>query len=182
MLTKKGGAAKSICGFGSVKWRVGGTSPCSRARTALTNPATPAAASRWPTLVLTDPRAQYPLRRTSPNARVRAATSTGSPSSVPLPCASTYPTVSGSTPAIASASSTTSACPSTLGAVKPTFCAPSLLMAEPRITARTGSPSASASASRRSTTTPIPLPPTVPAARASKARQYPSGDVIPPGV
>ena len=41
-------------------------------------------------------------------------------------------------------------------------CAPSLLIAEPRITAWIVSPSASASSSRLSTTTPTPSPPTVP--------------------
>ena len=59
----------------------------------------------------------------------------------------------------------TAAWPSTLGAVKPTLRAPSLLTAVPRITARMWSPSASASASRLSTTTPTPLPQTVPVAR-----------------
>ena len=46
----------------------------------------------------------------------------------------------------ASASAITPAWPSTLGAVKPTFSAPSLLIAEPLITAWMVSPSASASA------------------------------------
>jgi len=79
----------------------------------------------------------------------------------------------------ASARATTSACPSALGAVKPTFCAPSLLIADPLTTARTVSPPASASARRLSTTTPAPPPNTVPRAPASKARQWPSGDRIP---
>ena len=48
-------------------------------------------------------------------------------------------------PPSASARAITSACPSTLGAVKPTFCEPSLLTAVPRITAWIVSPSASAS-------------------------------------
>ena len=82
--------AKSICGFGRSKCRLGGSLPCSSARTVLISPATPAAASRWPTLVFTDPMPQDP-RRISPgaNARVSAAISIGSPSGVPVPCAST---------------------------------------------------------------------------------------------
>ncbi|CAM4176319.1 hypothetical protein COSO111634_34425 [Corallococcus soli] len=41
----------------------------------------------------------------------------GSPSEVPVPCASTYSTLSASTPAAASARATTCVCPWTLGAV-----------------------------------------------------------------
>jgi hypothetical protein len=70
----------------------------------------------------------------------------------------------------------TAACPSTLGAVKPIFRAPSLLRAEPRITARTRSPSRRASSRRLRATIPTPSPPTLPAAAASKARQRPSGE------
>jgi hypothetical protein len=55
-----------------------------------------------------------------------------------------------------------------------------LLIAEPRTTACTVSPSAKAAARGFSTTTPAPLPPTVPPARASKARLWPSGEAIPP--
>ena len=74
----------------------------------------------------------------------------------------------------------TSAWPSALGAVKPSFAAPSLLMAEARMTAWMGLPSASASDSRLSTTTPTPLPNSVPCPCASKGRQCPSGDAMPP--
>ena len=74
----------------------------------------------------------------------------------------------------------TAACPSSLGAVNPTLAEPSLLTAEPLITARMRSPAASASDSRRNTTTPTPFPFTQPAAAASNARQRPSGEAIPP--
>ena len=58
---------------------------------------------------------------------------------------------------------------------------PSLLMAEPRITAWMVSPSASASASRLSTTTPAPLPPTVPwACGVEGAAVAVRGDWMPP--
>jgi hypothetical protein len=88
--------------------------------------------------------------------------------------------VSGSTRESASASEITAACPATEGAVNPALSEPSLLTAEARITACTTSPSASASSIRFSTTTPTPLPSTVPPASASKARQWPSGERMPP--
>src|SRR5919199_4475166 len=75
----------------------------------------------------------------------------------------------------------TSAWPVTEGAVKPTLRAPSLLMAEPRMTAWMVSPSARASARRLRTTRPRPLPKRAPWAWASKVRQWPSGDSWPPG-
>ena len=50
----------------------------------------------------------------------------------------------------------------------------------PRMTAWMVSPSASASSSRFRTTTPAPFPSSVPAACASKARQCPSGEPMPP--
>jgi hypothetical protein len=86
---------------------------------------------------------------------------------------------SAATPATACARATTSICPSTLGALKPTFCAPSLLMAEPSTTAWIWSPSASASERRLRTTTPTPLPMTVPSPPSSNARQRPSGENTP---
>jgi len=50
----------------------------------------PAAASRWPMLLFTDPRAQNCLRAVPRRkALVNAATSIGSPIGVAVPCAST---------------------------------------------------------------------------------------------
>ena len=183
VLTKKG--PKSIRGFGRSKWRLGGRIPSRRASTVLIRPAAPEAASRCPMLVFTDPMAQGGCSPPSPSgdaakAAFRAATSIGSPSAVPVPCASTYWMLAASTPALASAARSAAACPSTLGAVKPTLAVPSLLLAEPRMTARTVSPSATASSRRFRTTAPTPLPPTTPWARASKARVWPSGEAIPP--
>jgi hypothetical protein len=63
----------------------------------------------------------------------------------------------------------------TFGAVSPAE-RPSWFTAEPRITARTGSPSASAAGNRFRTSTPHPSPRTYPLARASKVRHRPSGD------
>ena len=81
------------------------------------SPATAAAASRWPTSALTDPSAQEPAGTAGPKARAKPSTSMGSPSAVPVPCASTYPIAAGSTPARPIASATTSACAAGLGTV-----------------------------------------------------------------
>jgi P pilus assembly chaperone PapD len=54
---------------------------------------------------------------------------------VPVPCASMYWMVAAEIPATDSASDTTPACQSTLGAVYPIFAEPSLLTADPRTTA-----------------------------------------------
>ena len=71
---------------------------------------------------------------------------------------------------------------STLGAVKPTFMDPSLLTAEPRMTAWILSPSAMASSIRLSTTIATPSAKTVPLASASNGRVCPSFDRMPPSV
>ena len=70
--------------------------------------------------------------------------------------------------------------PATLGAAKLALCEPSLFTPQPRITASMRSPSRSASPSRFNTTAPTPSPNTVPVALASKARQWPSWEWIPP--
>ncbi|CEZ57122.1 Uncharacterised protein [Mycobacterium tuberculosis] len=60
-------ADASMAGFHRVKCKLRGMCPRCTASTALMNPATPAAASRWPMLVLTDPNAHglspWPLPR-----------------------------------------------------------------------------------------------------------------------
>ncbi|CAM3655173.1 hypothetical protein COSO111634_22080 [Corallococcus soli] len=88
--------------------------------------------------------------------------------------------VRGSTPAFACAVAMTVACPSTPGAAKLIFAAPSLLTATPRSTAWISSPSACASDSRLSTTAPTPSLKRVPVALASKGRQCPSWESMPP--
>ncbi len=172
------GLGRVRCGVGTrVRWR--------SIRTVLMSPAIPAQLSRCPMLGFTEPTTQPPERperpAPSPSTRASAVSSTGSPSRVPVPCASTYEIVSAGTSALRRACRTTSACPSTPGALKPTLAAPSLLTAEPRITACTVSPSASARSRRLSRTAATPLPPTVPSASASKARHRPVGDRIDPG-
>jgi hypothetical protein len=71
----------------------------------------------------------------------------GSPSLVPVPCASTASTSPADSPASARAARITRCCASSFGAVSP-LDAPSWLMAEPRITAQTRCPLRSASDSR----------------------------------
>ena len=120
-------------------------------------PATPAAASRWPMLALTDPIAQYPrLRRPErlgqrldldriAERRRRAVRLRGRRSfRGRLRRWPGHPQSPGSAR-------------STPGAVKLARRAPSLLMADPRMTAYIVSPSASASSSRFSTTMPAPF-------------------------
>lgn len=55
--TRSLSSSNGIRGFGSRKWRLGGISPWWTARAALISPITPAAASRWPRFVFTEPTA-----------------------------------------------------------------------------------------------------------------------------
>ena len=78
-------AASERCGFSVWKCRWAGSVPCCAASTSLHRPDAPALPSRWPTLVLTEPRKKSPsLAKTA----AIASTSIGSPSGVPVPCAS----------------------------------------------------------------------------------------------
>ena len=174
--TKKRVFFASMAGCHRVKCRLGGTSPCCRHRTALMSPVTPAAGSRWPRFVLTEPSAQraWPVPYTS----ARLANSVGSPTGVPVPWASIIPTSCGRTPLRASASSYRARWAAAEGAASPSE-RPSWFTAEPRITARIRSRSRTASASRLSTMTPQPSPRTNPSAAASKVRQRPVGESMP---
>ncbi|KGS16772.1 putative mixed polyketide synthase/non-ribosomal peptide synthetase domain protein [Burkholderia pseudomallei MSHR4378] len=68
----------------------GAISPCRRLSATLMHPDSPATVSRWPMFGFTEPIAQNPVRAVWRRyASVSAATSTGSPSFVPVPCAST---------------------------------------------------------------------------------------------
>ncbi|KQX13643.1 hypothetical protein ASC82_06745 [Streptomyces sp. Root431] len=121
-------------------------------------PAMPAAPSRCPMFVLTEPtRSGCPAGRPVPRAAPSAAASIGSPTGVPVPCSSTYRTSDGAVPACAWASRSTASCAAASGVVMP-WTAPPLLTALPRITASTGSPSAIARESRFRTTKPPPSP------------------------
>ena len=86
---RRGVPPSSKAGLGRSKWSVLGISPCSMASTHLISPARPAAASRWPRFDFTDPTRQPGCGSPSANAPARASSSMGSPSAVPVPCAST---------------------------------------------------------------------------------------------
>ncbi len=167
-------SSRSILGFRVVKWTSGGTVRRRRQRITLSSPAMPAAASRWPMFVFTEPtRSRAPPLRW-PSARTSASISIGSPSAVPVPCASTRPMSAAVRPASASAASTREIWASTFGAVNPDE-RPSELTAEPWITAWIRSQSRTAWSRRLSTTTPHPSPRVKPLARASKDLHNPSG-------
>ncbi len=156
--TRRASASRGMSGLGAVKCRLAGSSRCRSASATLSRPTTPAAPSRWPTLVFTEPTSSGSAAgRPAPSAAPRAAASTGSPTLVPVPCSSTYCTRAGSMPARRQADLTTSSCARRSGTVSPAP-PPSLFTALPRITQCTGSPSASAAASSLSTTKPPPSP------------------------
>ena len=88
--TATGRFVHSMNGFGSLKFKCLGMASWCSDNTTLMKPATPAAASRWPILVLTEPISSGLFgSRPSPRTRPSARTSIGSPSEVPVPCAST---------------------------------------------------------------------------------------------
>ena len=179
VLTTKGEASNSQAGLGVAKFSEGGICRCASARRTLTSPTAPAALIVWPTAVFTEPRAQKPrspvLRR---KARVSPSTSMGSPSRVPVPCASTKPMVAGSTPNRSYTDARSAAWEGALGAVMP-LVRPSWLASDPSITPQTWSPSARARASGFITTDATASPGTKPSAAASKARQTPDGESMP---
>ncbi|GAB2758571.1 hypothetical protein GCM10027199_36140 [Amycolatopsis magusensis] len=108
----------------------------------------------------------------------RAWASTGSPSVVAVPCASTTSIWSSDSRELISACWITRCCDGPFGAVSP-FDAPSWLTAEPRTTARISCPLRCASDSRSSTSTPAPSAQPVPSADSANERHSPSGDSPP---
>lgn len=88
--TRNGERAKSKCSLGRSKCREGTSSPCRIPSRTLVRLATPAAAEVCPMLVLTEPIAQNPVSAVPSLKTVASASSSiGSPSLVPVPCAST---------------------------------------------------------------------------------------------
>jgi hypothetical protein len=83
-----GVAARSISGLGVPPWRDGAMVRWRSCSSTLVRPAMPAADSRWPMLALSAPTAQLE-RSFPPSASARPVISIGSPSAVPVPCAST---------------------------------------------------------------------------------------------
>lgn len=138
-------------------------------------PATPAAAWVWPRLDFNEPSHRgRSADRPCPYAASSACASIGSPSAVPVPCASTVSMSAGESPASVRAAWITRCCAGPWGAVSP-LDAPSELTAEPRSTASTGCPLRRASDSRSNSTRPTPSPQAVPSAAAENGLQRPSG-------
>ncbi|GGW07656.1 hypothetical protein GCM10010500_76820 [Streptomyces nigrescens] len=167
-------ADQSTCGEGSSTCRVFGSVPCRMARTIFITPATPAAAWVCPMFDLIEPsQSGWSCCRSCPYVASSACASIGSPSRVPVPCASTASTSPVDSRALASACRITRCCAGPFGAVRPLL-APSWLTAEPRTTARIGCPLRWASDSRSTSSTPAPSPQPVPSAAAAKDLQRPS--------
>ncbi len=113
--------------------------------------------------------------RSCPYVASSACASIGSPSVVPVPCASTASTSAALSPAAVNACRITRCCDGPFGAVKPLE-APSWFTAEPRTTASTRCPLRRASDRRSTTSTPTPSDQPVPSAPAENALQRPSGE------
>ena len=163
--------------FSFSKCKCGTTPPCSMLSNVLITPKMPDAVSVCPKFVLplpiTNPRRPAPF----PYACATACISIGSPSDVPVPCASStlgrdpsLPLSPPSSPDMASRISRT--CDGPFGAVSPLL-RPSWLIALPRI------PNSPSPSPFSSITAPHPSPRTYPLARASNVLQRPSGESIP---
>ena len=88
-VTRNGSRSQSISGFGVRKCRCLGMTPCFIARMVLMTPATPAADSRCPMFVFTEPISRGRSgSRPWPYAAAVASSSMGSPTGVPVPWAS----------------------------------------------------------------------------------------------
>ena len=145
-------------GFGSEKWRLGGTSRCSRHSTALISPAMPEAASVWPMFVLIEPVQARPPGR-APLAEDLAER--GELDGIAHPRAGAVgldvADAARLHPRRLVRPAQHGACTVGLGATSSPLPCPSLLTALPRITARIGSRSASARASGLRSTSPTPF-------------------------
>ena len=131
---------QSTSGVGSAACSDAGSTPARIAITTLITPATPAAACACPMFDFTDPsHSGSPASRPCPYVASSACASIGSPSRVPVPCASTTSTSAPATPAFTSACRITRCCDGPFGAVSP-FDAPSWFTALPRTTASTSCP------------------------------------------
>ncbi|PSK55644.1 hypothetical protein B0E53_07056 [Micromonospora sp. MH33] len=168
-------ADQSTSDVGASTCRVRGRVPCRRARTIFMTPAAPAAAWTCPRFDFSEPSSSgAPSPRSCPYVASSACASIGSPSRVPVPCASTASTSAGPRRAAASARRMTRSWAGPFGAVRP-LDAPSELTAEPRSTASTGCPWRWASLSRSSSRTATPSDQPVPSAASANALHRPSG-------
>ncbi|PSK43397.1 hypothetical protein B0E38_07854 [Streptomyces sp. 111WW2] len=167
-------ASQSTIGVGSSTFSVFGRIPWRIAMIILITPPAPAAATVCPMLDFSDPR--YSGRsagRWRPYDASSAWASIGSPSRVPVPCASTTSTSEALSRAPASAWWMTRSWEGPLGAVRPLE-APSWLTAEPRTTASTRWPLRRASDSFSTSSRPTPSDHAVPSAAAAKDLILPS--------
>ena len=136
VLTKNGLVAKSISGFGAFKVQPRRNRSVPQRQHRLDQSGHPGRRVEMPDVRLDRPeraeaRASRPPRKTPSAPRPRS----DRPAACPCRAPRRRRSCPGRTPATACASAITADWPSTLGAVKPTFSAPSLLIAEPRITA-----------------------------------------------
>ncbi|CAJ3317076.1 Uncharacterised protein [Burkholderia pseudomallei] len=76
-------------GFSSREWSDGTIWRCASCSSTFVSAAMPAAPSQWPMFDFTEPIRHGPFAPLSANPRARPASSIGSPSAVPVPCAST---------------------------------------------------------------------------------------------
>jgi hypothetical protein len=98
--TRTGTSSQGIALLGVSKFSCGGSSRCFTASVALMSPATPEAGSAWPMFAFTEEmRSGRSFARPGPITSASARTSTGSPTLVPVPCASTKCTSLGAMPA-----------------------------------------------------------------------------------
>ncbi len=167
-------ADQSTCGVGASTCSVGASTPARIAMSILMTPATPAAACEWPMFDFTEPSRSGAPARSRPYVASSACASIGSPSVVPVPCASTASTSPGRTPAFASAWRMTCSCDGPLGAESPLL-APSWFVAVPRTRPSTRWPRRRASDRRSRTSTPAPSAQLAPSAAAANALLRPSG-------
>lgn len=125
-----------ILGFGLWKCRLGAQSPCSRDSSTLASAASPEAGSGCPMFDLVDPISRGPWRLPH-RACTMPFSSSGSPTLVPVPWASMYSRVSGSSPAGLYRELMSCSCASPEGYVTPCFLQPSVLVPALRMVAYT---------------------------------------------
>ena len=154
LATARFSAAKSISGLSVAQCNVAGRLRVSSASIALSSPAMPDPASRWPRFDFTEPIGSGCVRW-MPMTRPIACASAGSPTRVPVPCASKAATRSGSIPPRAMTRLSSAICAAGLGSESP-MVRPAAFTPVPRMVARTASPSASASRRRLTMITPAP--------------------------
>ena len=134
--TSTGNSSQEMCGLGVGEVQMGRDLAVLQRQDDLDQPAMPAAASRWPILVLTEPTSSGWLgRRPGPKTAPAPAPRWDRPAR----CRCRGPRHSrvgaAARPALARAARITASCAGPLGAVSPLL-RPSWLTAEPRITAR----------------------------------------------